>query len=285
MIRHLAAEGFQLVQHRALTSGMLAITLAVPLCLAGLTMSFGGWLRPLVELGHERLSIPVLLHPVMEQQQREDWLQSRMGENPEWTIREVPPDQLSERMSHWFPYLTDLLREDPTLLLPQLIEVETANPESLDGLSRSPAVIAVGPRSSVHRTIAAVAGKLKWLSIAVTLTLLASVALLIGVWIRLELYRHGDEITIMRLIGATEGVIQGPFLVAVTLPGLIAGVLSAVGTIALCAALSRLTAAAGLPSLETTFTITMFQLFIGTSLPLVTGVVTLRRHDFADLSR
>ncbi|MCP4902689.1 MAG: FtsX-like permease family protein [bacterium] len=265
-------------------SAMLAVTLAIPVCLAGLTFAFGAWLRPLADLGNERLAIPVLLHPVMEQQQRSEWLNQKRQENPDWLIREVPPEQLSDRLSHWFPYLTDLLKDDPTLLLPQLIEVETARPETLDMLSRSPAVIAVGPRSSVHRTIASVASKLKWLALAVTLALLASAALLTGVWIHLELYRHADEITIMRLIGATEGMIRGPFMVAVTVPGVAAGILAAVGTTSLASAVSRFTGAAGLPPVEVSMTTTILQLIISAGLPIVTGLVTLSHHAYEESS-
>ena len=95
MIQHLANEGWQLIRHRGLMSAMLAVTLAIPVCLAGLTFTFGAWLRPLADLGNERLAIPVLLHPVMERQQREEWLTRQKLENPDWEVREVPPEQLS----------------------------------------------------------------------------------------------------------------------------------------------------------------------------------------------
>jgi cell division protein FtsX len=108
--------------------------------------------------------------------------------------------------------------------------------------------------------------------------LLAGALLLAAVWVHLELYRHADEVIIMRLVGATEATIRGPFLVAVALPGVVAGVLSVVGSVATVAGLSRLTTALGLSAMSIPPTILMMQVATGVLLPVLAAVITFARH-------
>ena len=53
MIRHALAEGWLLLRHRGGVSAILALALAIPICLAGLTWSMMRWMGPLVDLAHE----------------------------------------------------------------------------------------------------------------------------------------------------------------------------------------------------------------------------------------
>ncbi len=278
MMRHALAEGWLLLRHRGGVSAILALALAIPICLAGLTWSVMRWIEPLVELAREANVVAVLLHPHMDDAQRSRWIEDQRREHTEWRIEVVPPERLADRLSHWFPYLKDLLDEGGPSMLPPLVEITTEDPDGVSVLERSPAVIAVGPRSSIGRILSRIARGLGWVLGCLSAVLLLSAALLAAVWVHLELYRHADEITIMRLVGAAESAVRGPFLVATMVPGLLAGGLAVVGTVVVAAQLSRLTAALGLPYVAVEPAVSVLQVAMGVLLPLGASMITLGRH-------
>lgn len=278
VIRHALAEGWLLFRQRWPVSVTLALSLAVPVCLAGFTFSVLSWLGPLIETTGESRVVPVLLHPHMDDAQRQGWLREQAERHPEWTVREVGSDELAERLSHWFPYLRDVLEREGTGLLPSLVEITAPDAGELDALQGSPAVIALGPRSSLRTALETVAARFGWVLGTVSAVLLAAAALLAAVWVHLELYRHGDEITVMRLVGATEGAVRGPFLVAIALPAVIAAGLAAAGTVALAGAASRLGGALGLPPIAASPAILVVEAAVALALPLATASLTLARH-------
>jgi cell division protein FtsX len=283
VIRHALAEGWELIHRRLLVTLTLASALAVPLCLAGLTFVVSQWLEPLVALGSERSTVAVLLHPRMDEPQREEWRLDQERRHPDWAIAAVPPEMLAERLSRWFPYLGDILRDEGLTLLPPLVEVTTVEPDRVGELLSSPAVLAVGPRTSLNHLIGRTADRLKWTFVVLSAVLLASAAVLAAVWVHLEVYRHADEITIMRLLGAAESTIRGPFVVGVCAPGLLAAALSASGTAVLAAVLSRLAAVVGLPPLRPHWGVILAEVVVAASLPLLAAGITLARHAREEL--
>jgi cell division transport system permease protein len=282
MIRHALAEGWLLLRHRGLVSLFLALALAIPIGLAGVTWSVMRWLEPAVGTVDRANVVAVLLHPNMGDAQRAAWLQSQRRDHPEWRLEVVAPEQLAQRLIHWFPYLKELLERDGGAMLPPLVEITTAVPESVAVLERSPAVIAVGPRTPLTSLLGRVSRGLGIALAAASAVLLISAVLLAAVWVHLELYRHADEITIMRLVGATESTIRGPFLVATVAPGVVAGALAALGTSAVLEALSGMAVVLGLPRLGVSPGLLAAQAGAGVVLPLAAAVITLMRHAAVD---
>jgi cell division transport system permease protein len=282
MIRHALAEGWLLLRQRGGVSIVLALVLAVPISLAGVGLTLSQWLVPVAAMSEQTSTVAVLLHPRMDLEQRQRWIAEEAASHPEWTIAEVPDEVLVERLERWFPYLEDLMTTGDATL-PPLIEIATAEPETVEVLGESHQVLAVGPRSSIPQTLGRSARRLGWIVGGLSAVLLAGALLLAAVWVHLELYRHADEITIMRLVGATERTIRGPFLVAVAVPGLVAGVLAAAGTAVTVAGLSRLIETLGLPEIGPTGTTLVLQVALGLIAPLVVAVVTLARHATAEL--
>ena len=282
MIRHALAEGWLLLRHRGLVSLFLALALAIPISLAGVTWAVMRWLEPVVGTTDRANVVAVLLHPQMDDQQRAAWLTSQRKAHPEWQLEEVAPEQLARRLGHWFPYLRDLLEQDGGAMLPPLVEVTTEDPESVAVLETSPAVIAVGPRTPIRGLLGRVARGLALALAGTSAVLLISAVLLGAVWVHLELYRHADEITIMRLVGATEPAIRGPFLVATAAPGMLAGLLAVLATSAVVDGLSRMAAALGLPAVTVSPGLLTAQGLVGVVLPLTAAWVTLVRHAAAE---
>ena len=280
MMRHILAEGWLLLRHHFLVSVILALALAVPLCLGGVTWVLGEWLQPLIDLTDQQSVVMILLHPEMDEGKREQWIQTQQEAHGDWQVRSVPPEQLADRLTQWFPYLVDVFEQDGGSFLPPLVEIETSDLISIDSLKSSPSVLAIGPRSSVNQVVGGAARRSAVLLAVLSAVLLASAAALAAVWVHLGVYRHGDEITIMRLIGATEMAIRGPFLLSVAVPGALSGVFSCIGTAVFAGFSVRLTEAFGLPPVAAGWQIFAFQCVIGFLLPLLTGMFTLSRHAY-----
>jgi len=277
MIRHAVAEGLVVLRERAAVSVVLALALAMPIALAGVGLTLHHWLGPMAGLSGEKSSVAVLLRPRLEASERRRWIADLSTEHPDWDISEVSSRDLAERLQRWFPYLEGLM-DSGDAALPPLVEILTDNPDSVAVLEERSEVLAIGPRSSIQQTLGQVARRLALIVGVVSGVLLAGALLLAAVWVHLELYRHADEVIIMRLVGATEATIRGPFLVAVALPGLVAGVLSAVGSVATVAGLSRLTTALGLSAMSIPPTILVAQVATGVLLPVLAAIITLARH-------
>jgi cell division protein FtsX len=278
VIRHAFAEGLIVLRERAAVSVVLALALSVPIALAGVGLALHHWLGPVAGMGGQKSSVAVLLHPRLEAGERRRWIAGLSADHPEWTVSEVPHTVLAERLQRWFPYLEDLI-ESGDASLPPLVEILTDDPDSVTDLAGRSEVLAIGPRSSIQRTLGQVARRLALIVGVVSGVLLAGALLLAAVWVHLELYRHADEVIIMRLVGATEGTIRGPFLVAVTIPGIVAGVLGAAGAAATVAVLSRLTSVLGLSTVTIPPAVVVLQVAAGFLLPLVAAVITLARHS------
>ena len=277
MIQHALNEGLLLLRQRAGVSAVLALALAVPIALAGVGMAVNRWLGPVAELSARESSVAVLLHPQLDREMRQRWVTAQSTVHPEWTITEVSPEELVQRLRQWFPYLEDLVGTGDASM-PPLIEVATADPNSLRALNDQPEVLAVGPQSSIQQLLGEVARRLSWVVVALSAVLLAAAVLLAVVWIHLELYRHADELTIMRLVGATEGTIRGPFVVAVGVSGVVAGVIAVFGSLVTAQGLSRMVTVLGLPEVVVTPWMVSIQLAAAVILPVAAAAFTLGRH-------
>jgi cell division transport system permease protein len=277
MIHHAVNEGLLLLRQRAGVSTILALALAVPIALAGVGMAVNNWLDPVAELSSRQSSVAVLLRPQLDADQRDRWVAEQGAAHPNWTITEVSPEELARRLGRWFPYLEDLV-DTGDASMPPLIEIATADTDSLADLENLPDVLAVGPQSSVQQLLGRVARSLSLAVAALSAVLLAAAVLLAVVWVHLELYRHADELTIMRLVGATEGTIRGPFVVAIGVTGAVAGVAAVFGSLAAAEALSRMVTVLGLPGVVVTPAMMMFELATAVFLPVAAAAFTLSRH-------
>jgi len=277
VIRHAIAEGLVVLRERAAVSVILALALGVPIALAGVGLTLHQWLGPVADLGGQKSSVAVLLHPQMESGERRRWIAELATDYPDWSISEVSSGDLAERLQRWFPYLEDLM-DSGDATLPPLIEILTDNPESVTEIEDRAEVLAIGPRSSIQQTLGQVARRLALIVGVVSFVLLAGAVLLAAVWVHLELYRHADEVIIMRLVGATEGTIRGPFLVAVAIPGITAGILSVAGSVTTVSGLSKLASALGLSPISIPASVLVLQLAISIFLPLFAAVITFARH-------
>jgi len=278
VIRHALAEGWLLVRSRGLISPVLAMALAIPISLAGVTLTVRGWLAPVIELGDRESVVTVLLHPRLDDAGRRGWLADQARSHPQWQLVAVEPNELAERLVTWFPYLEGVLEREGPEMLPAMVEIRTLDPTSVLALKDQIAVLAVGPTSSVNRVVGRVARQFALTLISVAIALVAGAVLLAAVWVHLELHRHAEEIAIMRLMGATEATVRGPFLVAVAAPALLAAVASVVFTVVAVGSMARLAAPLGLTAVGVPLSILVIQVVGAVGLPMVAAFITLERH-------
>jgi len=283
VIRHSFTEAVGVLRHRALVGLALAAALAVPIALGGLTIFLGTWLHPYLQGEGPSVVVNVLLRPDLGPDQRRQWIRDVAGLHPTWKIWLVPSGELATRLTRWFPYLEGILSSDNPDLVPTLVEVEADDPSEVSLLERNPEVLAVGPTSSVRR-ILQTAGKRVAAGLGgLTLVLLLAAALLAAVWTHLEMYRHSDEITIQRLVGATEAAVRGPFLAVISVVGVVAGLLGAGGTAIMAHGIQRMASLLGLPRPHLSLWISILQVLTATLLPLISAWIALARHAELDL--
>lgn len=217
---------------------LLAIaTIALSLFLGGVFLLVSGNLRQLIETWKNESKIVVYL-------QTEDGVEGftslkRRIEDAPWTlaVEMVTSGAAHERFRKAFPSLSDLLKgwnEDP---LPASLEVavewqKVADRRTLDDwieqLRQDDAVSAIDDDRDWLSQLETVVYALEALGLVVGLILLATAMFTISSVIRLTAYLYRDEIAVMRLVGATEFFIRGPFYMEGLLQGLAGGVIAAI---------------------------------------------------------
>jgi cell division transport system permease protein len=162
---------------------------------------------------------------------------------PAWVahVDEIPTAQAKSRFEATFPSVRGLLddfEEDP---LPDSLEV-AYRPERVDAaafenwltlLRESPAVMMVDDDRDWLYQLEALIAILRSLGLVVGAALLGAAVFTIASVIRLTAYLYRDEIAVMRLVGATELYIRGPFYVEGLIQGFL-GSAAAILTLFLC---------------------------------------------------
>ena len=102
----------------------------------------------------------------------------------------------------------------------------------------------------------------------------AVAALIIGAAVRMAIFARRQEISIMRLVGATDGFIRGPFLLEGLMTGLGGGILAALATYGIYRVLSeRVVQLAWIPDLWL-----LGGLFAGALLGVLASTFSVHRH-------
>jgi cell division transport system permease protein len=142
------------------------------------------------------------------------------------------------RFQEAFPSLSDLVEGLGDEPLPASLEIALADPTRrppelrawLDQWRQRPEVSMVDDDREWLGQLEAVVALLRAVGLALGAGLLVAAVFTIGSVIRLTAYLHSDEISILRLVGATEFYIRGPFYAEGLLQGLLGGLL-ATGTL------------------------------------------------------
>ncbi len=199
---------------------LLAVfTITTSLFVGGLFLLLSENLARLLEEWRSQAKVIVYLSAPPSADQRNDLLQKL--ERASWVegVREVSAERAQQRFAEIFPSLADLTLEWSEAPLPESLEVSLAPASSGDDglpawlaeLRRHPAVELVDDDRDWLRQLELLVGVFRGVGLTLGALLLAAATLTIASVIRLTAYLYRDEIAVLRLIGATEFYIRGPF--------------------------------------------------------------------------
>lgn len=212
--------------------GLLSVsTIGTSLFVLGLFLLAGHNLAALAE--HWRREAKVLVYFV-DQASAEAIgdVRRRVASRPE--VREVElveREQARERFARLFPRLEGVLG-GAAGGLPASLEIQprpgrtAALVRWLRGPGTHPAVAMVDDDRAWLRRLAAVVAFLRFVGLVLGGVLLVASVFTIAAVVRLAFYLHRDEISIMRLVGATELYVRGPYYLNGVLLGLAGGLAS-----------------------------------------------------------
>ena len=278
---------------RSLRVSLLAIvTIAVSLFVGGAFLLVGSNLEAAVEGWRAEARIVLYLEPAAA------GAVSRLAAEaaaPAWVkaAEPVTPEAARARFRRSFPALGDLVEgwgEEP---LPASIEVTLA-PEvpgtELGGWLESwrgrPEVAMVDDDREWLRDLGAVVTVVRGIGITLAAVLLGAAIFTIASVIRLTVWLHGEEIAIMRLVGATEFFIRGPFWVE----GLLQGLFGGGAAVAALWGVHRLVEARATDSLAASLAVggflswrqVAFLVLLGGAAGLAGAIVSLRRETLGE---
>jgi cell division transport system permease protein len=142
----------------------------------------------------------------------------------------VSKDQALRRMQEKYPQLTENLSSNP---LPAAFEVTPKNADQVktiaDKLQPLPAgVDKIDYAEKKTERILAVTNVIKYIFLLGSIILLAASTILIANTIRLSIFSRRREVEVMRLVGASNWFIRGPFMLEGVICGLIGAVIAVV---------------------------------------------------------
>jgi cell division transport system permease protein len=267
------------------------MTVLIGMFLLGLFIALGSWAQAFGDRQKEKLLVKVYFctESTCKAEAKPGQINAvRVKLNSDPLVRDVTfvsKAEALERMRKLQPEIVENLPGNP---LPDAFEVSAhdgADVKQISGNLRAPTlppgVEKVNDGEEVSDRVVTVARVLSSAFLVATIVLLISSALLIANTIRLSIFSRRREIEVMKLVGATNWFVRGPFM----LEGLICGVLGSLAAVLLlligkAVVLERITdrfdAGAGVEAWSFP-TIALIVVLVGLTVGAVGSGITLRR--------
>lgn len=211
---------------------LAVLTIAASLFMAGFFLVAGHQLREVVDSWRQQARIIVYLQRDSTPEEVAAIAAEVRRRVPGLDVETISSEDAAARFRRLFPSLTGLLETWQPAPLPPSIEIEAPRTgttasvaESLWSLEADPRVSMVDDDRDWLERLRTLILFLEAAGLALGLVLLAAAVFTIAGVIRLTLFLYRDEIAVMRLVGATEFYIRGPFYVAGLLQGLLGSTL------------------------------------------------------------
>ncbi len=212
------------------------VTIAVSLFVGGVFLLASGNLAHAVGRWRAETRVVVYLRPGTAAAAVER-LAAEARRGPAWIrrVEAVSPAQAGARFRASFPGLADLLAGWGDEPLPATLEIELARDRApageverwLAAWRARPEVEMVDDDREWLGQLEGLLAVLRAVGLVLGGVLLAAAVFTIGSVIRLTAYLHQEEIGVLRLVGATEFFVRGPFYAEGLLQGLLGGILAA----------------------------------------------------------
>ncbi|HEV8581686.1 MAG TPA: permease-like cell division protein FtsX [Thermoanaerobaculia bacterium] len=214
---------------------LAVLTIAVSLFIGGAFLVVSGNLAASVERWRSEMRLVIYLRPeTTEADLRRLAAEAARGPGVV-SVEPVTAAAARRRFQEIFPGLSELVAGWQDEPLPASLEIgldsrQAASPPGrkawLDGWRKRPEVTLVDDDREWLGQLETVVAVVRAVGLALVGGLLGAAIFTIASVIRLTAYLHHEEIEIMRLVGATEFFIRGPFYAEGLLQGLIGGLLA-----------------------------------------------------------
>jgi cell division transport system permease protein len=223
----IGSEAFRSITANLSTTIAATVTVLIGMFLVGLLIAFGTWARSWSDHTKDKLVVKVFFctestcaKPRTDKQI--DGVRVMLESNPRVkSVTFVSKEEALERMRKQNPDLVKDLAYNP---LPDAFEVQPVKGEYTKSIAQTlekspPGVEKVTYGEKTANRILKVARVIEGLFLLAVVILLAASTLLIANTIRLSIFSRRREIEVMKLVGATNWFVRGPFM----LEGLICG--------------------------------------------------------------
>jgi cell division transport system permease protein len=225
----LVGEAWRSLGANLSTTVAATMTVLIGMFLLGLFIALGTWTVSWSNHVKSELVVKAYFKDSATPQQRTDYA-AQLQQNPYVKvtgIKYVSKEQAFKIMKKRFPEMVKNLPSNP---LPNSLSVTPNRAENVDklyasltGVNKAPFVDRVTDGKRVSHRILQVAHVIEVVFTLATLVLVVASVLLISNTIRLSIFSRRREIEVMKLVGATNWFVRGPFMVE----GLICGVAGA----------------------------------------------------------
>ena len=224
-LRLLIAEAWRSLGANLSTTVAATMTVLIGMFLLGLFIALGSWTVSWSNHVKKQLVVKVYFLPSATTQEKNDI--ARKLQQSQYVapggVKYVSKDEAFAQMKRRYPELVKNLTSNP---LPDSLEVTPNKAENVDKLYESlvtpqkpPGVGKVNDGKRISHRILQVAHVIEIVFTLATIVLLVASILLISNTIRLSIFSRRREIEVMKLVGATNWFVRGPFM----LEGLICG--------------------------------------------------------------
>jgi cell division transport system permease protein len=223
-LRLLLSEAWRSLGANMSTTFAAMVTVLVGMFLLGLFIALGTWTLSWSNHVKRELLVKVEFktRPQATRQQENAVVRSLASNNEVKSWKFVSKETALAQMKKRYPELTDQLPYNP---LPDSLEVTPTRAEYIDSVAQSlrplaPGVSAIVTGKRLSSRVLQVAHVIEVIFTIATAILLIAATMLIANTIRLSIFARRREIEVMKLVGATNWFIRGPFMIEGLLCGL-----------------------------------------------------------------
>jgi cell division transport system permease protein len=213
------------------TTVAATMTVLIGMFLLGLFIALFSWVNSWTDHVRQDVQLRVFLVSDTSEAQKNAVHNQLAGFPETGNVRFVPKEEAWELMKERYPELTAAAPSNP---LPDAFQVTPKDADQVGALAARldplpPHVESIDYAEKKTERIISVTNVIKYIFLVGSLILLAASTILIANTIRLSIFSRRREIEVMKLVGASNWFVRGPFM----LEGLICGLLGAIAAVVL----------------------------------------------------
>jgi cell division transport system permease protein len=207
----------------------LILTVMISLGMLGSALLMSKQITTMKDFWFDKIQVSVFLTKDVTQPER-DAIRAELEQLPE--VKRVyyeSKDQAYQRFRQQFKDVPALINSTPADALPESYRVQLKDPQKYlvvsSAVQHMPGVDVVQGRSKALERFFRLLNKLQFIAFVASVIILAAAVLLILNTVRVSALSRRRETRIMRLVGASDLYIQGPFVLEGAVAGLVGGIL------------------------------------------------------------